>query len=137
MDETEDMDEEVGESADSPPTPTTPSDNWTTTMTYDVYMFDMPCANDNGGTNNSDNTGNGANDNTGTKNGGGDNPDGPPCGEADDPQSDLGPKDEDILNESLCSPPHDALRRRLVNTAQKITNEKQRLREEAAFISDR
>lgn len=43
---------------------------------------------------------------------------------------DLGLEDEDVLNESLDSPRHYALRRWLVNTALKITSEKQRLREE-------
>lgn len=44
VDETEDMDEEIGESADNPPTATTPSGNWMATSTYDIYMVDTPCA---------------------------------------------------------------------------------------------
>lgn len=59
-----------------------------------------------------------------------DNPGSPAHNDADEPESDLGLEDEDVLNESLDSPRHYALRRWLVNTALKITSEKQRLREE-------
>ena len=41
------------------------------------------------------------------------------------------------LNESLNSPNQDALRLRLVRTANKIANEKHRLREEQAYLGDR
>lgn len=40
--DTDDMDEEVGESSDSLPTATTPAGKWLTTSTYDIYMGDTP-----------------------------------------------------------------------------------------------
>lgn len=80
------------------------SGKWTATSTYDIYMVGTPDPNNN--------------------NGGGGNDDGNPDDDADEPQSDLGPEDQDILNESLDSLNHDALRLQFARTAKKITNQK-------------
>lgn len=105
------MEDEIGESTDNPPIATTPSSKWTATSTYDIYMVGTPNHSKGG---EDDGNGNGNLED-----------------HAGEPQSDLGPEDEDILNESFSRLAHDALRIRLVSMAKKTTSE------EAQFIEDR
>lgn len=100
---------------------------------YDNYMVDTP-RNNSGGNVNDGRGGDGNGNGNGDDNNNGDNAN--PDEHPDKPNNSLGPEDKDILNESLNSPNHDALRLRLVHTANKITSEKQRLREEQDYLED-
>ncbi|KAE8816491.1 hypothetical protein D1007_06097 [Hordeum vulgare] len=107
--------EEIGESSESQPRANAPTSKWTTTSTYDIYMVDTPRGNggssDNGEGGGGDVSDNENNDDNAKNNSG-------------DIGSSLGPKNNDILNESLDNPNYDALRVRMVRTTSKITNEK-------------
>lgn len=117
------MEEEIGESSDSPPTATTPSGKWTMISTYDIYMAGTLDPN-NGGCGNDNRDNNGRNNNNNDDN-------------ASEPRSDLIPNDHNILNESLNNPNHEALRLRFIGTAKKLTSEKWRLCEDTQYLEHR